>query len=99
MYYVNEYTNKRYDNKEDCIKAEKDYLAKVEAANIEKEKKLAARKEAAEKVEAARQAMMVSQEQYKKELKAFCDAYGAYHYTTKSIDEIPHLFDIFNLFT
>ena len=100
MKYVNEYTGASYDNANDCLAAEREYIAKQQKEKIEKERKAAERKAAAEKVDAARKAMETAQSNYKKELEAFCKTYGSYHYTTNSVNEIPHLFnDIFNLFS
>lgn len=99
MKYINEYTGASYDNANDCLAAEREYLAKQEKEKYEKERKAAARKEAADKVEAARKAMNEAQSNYKKELEAFCKEYGSYHYSTNNIKDIPTLFnDIFNLF-
>lgn len=100
MKYWNEYTQSFYDNANDCLAAEREYLIKQEKEKHEKEKAAAARKEAADKVEAARKAMNEAQSNYKKELESFCKKYGTYHYSSKNIDDIPTLFnDIFNIFS
>lgn len=99
MKYWNEYTQKFYDNANDCLAAEREFVEKQNKEKIEKERKAAERKAAAEKVDAARKAMETAQSNYKKELEAFCKTYGTYHYSTNSADGIPHLFDIFNLFS
>ena len=99
MYYVNEYTNQKYENANDCLAAEREYKAKQEKEEYEKKRQAAERKAAADKVEAARKAMNEAQSAYKKELEAFCKKYGSYHQTVKS-GEFPTLFnDIFNLFS
>lgn len=99
MYYVNEYTNQKYDNANDCLAAEREYKAKQEKEEYEKKRAAAERKAAADKVEAARKVMTEAQSAYKKELEAFCKKYGSYHQTVKS-GEFPALFnDIFNLFS
>ena len=100
MYYVNEYTNEKYDNANDCLAAEREYKAKQEKEEYEKKRQAAERKAAADKVEAARVAMNEAQSNYKKEMEAFCSKYGSYHLSSKSIDDIPTLFnDIFNIFS
>ena len=100
MYYVNEYTNQRYDNANDCLAAEREYQAKQEKEEYEKKRQAAERKAAAEKVEAARKAMNEAQSNYKKEMEAFCKKYGTYHYSSKNVNDIPTLFnDIFNIFS
>lgn len=99
MYYVNEYTNQKYDNANDCLAAEREYKAKQEKEEYEKKRVAAERKAAADKVDAARKAMNEAQSAYKKELESFCAKYGSYHYSTKDVSDIPTLFnDIFNIF-
>ena len=99
MKYWNEYEQKFYENANDCLAAEREFKAKQEKEEYEKKCKMAERKAAADKVEAARKAMNEAQSNYKKELEAFCKAYGTYHTTITDADSIPHLFDIFNLFS
>lgn len=99
MKYYSEETKKFYDNANDCLAAERELVEKQKKEKMAKEERAAARKIAADKVEAARKVMNEAQSNYKKELEAFCKEYGSYHYSTSSIDDIPHLFDIFNLFS
>lgn len=99
MKYWNEYEQKFYENANDCLAAEREFMAKQQKEKYEKEKAAAARKEAANKVEAARKTMNEAQSNYKKELEAFCKKYGTYHTTITDAESIPHLFDIFNLFS
>ena len=99
MKYYSDVTKKFYDNANDCLAAEREILAKREKEENEKKRIAAERKAAADKVEAARKAMNEAQSNYKKELEAFCKAYGTYHTTITGTDNIPHLFDIFNLFS
>lgn len=96
MIYLNEYTGERYNDKEECLKAEAAYLEREEKKQKEKEKKNAERKAAAERVEVARKAMNEAKSTYKKELEDFCQKYGSYHTSVKT-DEIPTLFDFFPL--
>ena len=98
MKYVNEYTGASYDNANDCLAAEREFMAKQQKEKYEKEKKAAERKAAADKVEAARKAMNAAQSEYKKALEAFCKDYGTYHTSLTDADSIPFLFDVFNLF-
>lgn len=99
MYYVNEYTNQKYDNANDCLAAEREYKAKQEKEECEKKRAAAERKAAADKVEAAHKVMTEAQSAYKKEVEAFCKKYGTYHYSTRDVSDIPTLFnDIFNIF-
>ena len=110
MKYYSEKLNKFYNTALECEQAE--FAAKeqenrekiqkereVALAKEKKEKAIAERKAAAEKVDAARKAMTEAQSAYKKELEAFCQKYGTYHYSTSNVKDIPTLFnDIFNLF-
>lgn len=92
MKFYNEYLKRFYDTQEECLAAEKQYLA----AQTEKEEKEKQKKEeraaAAKRVEAAQKAMNEAQSNYRKELEEFCKKYGTYHYSTNSFDNIPHLF-------
>lgn len=111
MKYYGERTHKLYDTAEACEKAEfeakeaenREKIRKereVALAKEKKEKEVAERKEAAAKVEAARKVMVEAQNAYRKELEAFCKVYGSYHWTSKSINDIPTLFsDFWNLFS
>ena len=104
MKYYSEKLNKFYNTAVECERAE--FAAKEQEnrekiqkerelalAKEKKEKALAERKTAAEKVDAARKAMTEAQAAYRKELEAFIDKYGTYHYSTSNPDEIPNLFD------
>ena len=80
-------------------KTQKFYNSVEEANHAEfelKEKALAERKTAAEKVETARKAYIEAQKAYRTELENFCKQYGTYHYSTNNADEIPSLFDWLN---
>lgn len=65
-------------------------------AKAKKEQLAAERKADAEKVEAARKAMVDAQAAYKKELEAFCEKHGAYHFSLNNLDDVPHLLDVLN---
>lgn len=99
MKYYSEELKKIFDTPEALDKAEKAEFEKKNLAKIEKEREVAARKEAADKVEAARKAMVDAQKKYREELKSFCDKYHSYHktYEAKDINDILDL-DLSNLF-
>lgn len=100
MKYYSDVLNKVFDKAEDCIAAEREHVAKQQREKEEKEKKANARKAAANKVEAARKVMVEAQDNYRKELEAFCKEYGAYHYSATNAGDIPHLFDqLFDIFS
>ena len=110
MKYYGELTKRLYDTSEACEQAEtaakeKERLEKerkeheMALAKEKKEQEMAVRKEDAAKVEAARKAMIEAQNAYRKALEAFCAKYGAYHWTSKSIRDIPTLFDFWNFFS
>lgn len=100
-------TGKFYNTVDEANRAEfelkeKENLAKIEKERKERElkeqkdKEATERKAAAEKVEAARKAMVEAQGAYKKELEAFCQKYGTYHFSLNNLEDIPHLFDVLN---
>ena len=100
MKYVDEYTNKMYDNANDCIAAEKEYVAMKQKKQQEQEQKAAERKARAAEVEEARKAMNTAQHKYHEVLEAFIKDYGSYHLSLKGEDAenfiVPTLFDFFN---
>lgn len=97
MKYFSEVTKRYYDNANDCLAEERAELKKQEEAKAAQAKKDAARKEAAAKVDMARKTMVEAQKAYQQALQEFCKTYGAYHYSVGSDEELPHLFDWFNL--
>ena len=97
MLYYSEVTKKAYKTAEECQQAE---FKVKEAENLEKIKKerLAnERKERAAKVEAARKALTEAQKAYHTELESFIKDYGSYHYTETSVDDIPSIFNLFDV--
>lgn len=103
MKYYSEHLDKIFDSIEQCKAAEDALRAKEEEKKkaeeqkrIEEQKKSEERKEMAHKVEEARKVMTEAQVAYRKILGEFIEKYGSYHYTTKALEEIPHLF--YNLF-
>jgi len=100
-------TNKFYNTVDEANQAEfelkeKENLEKIRKerevalAKEKKEKAIAERKAAAEKVETARQAFNTARKAYHTELESFCKKYGTYHYTTDGKEEVPSLFDLFD---
>lgn len=99
MKFYSDILNKVFDTEKECVSAEKKYIAEQEAKKSAEKKKNEERAVAAKRVEAAQKAMREAQTAYRKELEAFCDKYGTYHYSTDSFDGVPHLFSsIFDLF-
>ena len=99
MKIYSEKTNKEYQTVEECLEAEKAF---DEAAAVEQAKKKALaneRKADADKVETKRQAAIEAQKEYRKELAAFCEKHGAYHYSIKPGEGyqalFSHIFDNF----
>ena len=97
MLYTSEITKQNYKTADECIKAEKEYLAAQAKKKEVEAQKANERKIAADRVEAARKAYVEAQHKYRKELEDFCGKYRSYH-TTLTGDEIPTLFDLFTLF-
>ena len=71
-------------------------VSAAKAVTDDQGKRIAERKEAAAKVEAARQAFNEARKAYHSELEGFCKKYGTYHYSTNGKDDIPSLFDLFD---
>ena len=84
-------------NKMDKAKKEAEEKAAAEA-KAKKEQEAAERKAAAAELEEARKVMVAAQKHYSELLEAFIGKYKSYHYTTNSIEDIPTLFNSFNLF-
>lgn len=103
--YYSEVTKQEYDSEKACLDAE--YAAKKAAD--ERQKALAAeqakknqlaeeRKARAAEVEAARKELVKAQKAYREKLEGFCRTYGTYHWSSNSPDDIPTLFNLFDLF-
>ena len=99
MKFYSELTKQLYDNEKACKEAELALQEKQNAEKVKKEKELAERKAAAEKVEVARKNMVTAQKEYKKVLSDFCAKYGTYHtsLSTKDSDDFYSIFDLFHL--
>lgn len=111
MKYYSEVLGKTYATEKECLTAEAEYQAEVERKKkaqeearakevAKREQQAAERKQAAAEVDAAFKVLQDARTEYSKKLTAFCEKYGTYHtsLTTKDIDTIPSLFDIFRLF-
>ena len=79
MRIISEKTNKEYKTIAECLEAEKEYDAKVQAEKEKKDQLAKERTERAKAVEAAYDAAMEAADKYYEELKKFCDDYGAFH--------------------
>ena len=95
MKYYSDVTQKFYDTAAACEKAEKEVARQEDEKKLAEQRKSEARAAAAKGVEEKRLAMVKAQKDYKEALEAFCKQYGSYHFTSKSFDDIPHLFNSF----
>lgn len=107
MKYYGELTKTLYESEQDCLKAEANAKAQIEAekakkeqemalAKQQKEQALAERKALAGQVDEARKAMVAAQKAYQGKLKEFIDKYHSYHFTSTDPSDIPTLFDLFD---
>lgn len=98
--FKSEITNKIYESKEECLKAEKEHQALIEKTTKEKEE----RKEAADKVKNAYEEYLKlysdnqkkEREAYNKYLVArneFIEKYGSYHMTISTKNDLKPIFD------
>ena len=95
MKYYSDVTKKFYNTVEDCEREEKQVIKQEEEKKLAEQRKNEARANAAKSVEEKRLVMVKAQKDYKEALEAFCKQYGSYHFTSKSFDDIPHLFNSF----
>ena len=93
MKYYSDKTKKLYETVEDLNKAEKAY----DEAHAAELKKAEEKKQRAEEIKVARQAMMTAQNKYNELVNQFIKDYGCYHETYRDGDMIS-LKDIFNLY-
>lgn len=98
MKYFSDVTKKFYDTSDACIEAEENALNEQIKEKQKKERLAAERKERAAEVEEARKEMVAAQKNYRDVLEAFIHDYKSYHYSSTDADEIPTLFNLFNLF-
>ena len=99
MKFYSELTNKVYDTEKACLDAERIHKqALEEKAHAEEQKKILEKKKQeeraadAKKVEALREEMVKAQTNYRKAVEAFVEKHGSYHFSTDSIEKIPHIF-------
>lgn len=81
MKYYSEILKKAFDTEADCLKAEKEYDAKIAAKKEAEEKKAKERKDRAKEVEDALKRAQEAKEEYLKLLEKFCKDYGSFHYS------------------
>ena len=103
--YFSELTGKEYPTEHACVEAEKAFQAAEEEkrkaaaeAQARKDKLVADRKSRAAEVEAARKELVAAQKKYRTVLENFVNDYHSYHWTSNSADDIPVLFNLFDLF-
>ena len=95
MRYYSDVTKKFYDSATACEIAENEAICREEERKLAERKKNEARAADAKIVEEKRKKMNAAQREYREELEKFCKNYGSYHYTAKSKDDVPTLFDSF----
>lgn len=96
MKYYSETLNKVFENEKDCLNAEKEYKAKVEAEEKRKKELADSRKTRAKEVEDAYKAVINAQKHYNELLTSFCKEYGSFHMTFSTTDDFRSLFsDLF----
>ena len=86
MKYYSETLNKVFENEKDCLNAEKEYKAKVEAEEKHKKELADSRKIRAKEVEDAYKAIIDAQKHYNELLTNFCKEYGSFHCTITDED-------------
>lgn len=107
MKFYSELTQKIYDTETECKKAEQAFNFELEQkTRAEEQKRLAEKKKQEQRatdakvVEQKREVMVRAQKEYREAIDAFVKKYGSYHFTTDSVEKIPHLFgslfDFFN---
>lgn len=100
MRIISDLTKKEYSTVEECEQAEKEFL---EAKRVEEEKKkelAEQRKVRATEVEDAMKAIKDAEDHYYELLNAFIKDYGSYHYSSRSVDDVPvkSMFSLFKPF-
>ena len=86
MKYYSETLNKVFENEKDCLDAEKEHKAKVEAEEKRKKELADSRKVRAKEVEDAYKAIIDAQKHYNELLTNFCKEYGSFHCTITDED-------------
>lgn len=99
MKYYSETLNKVFENEKDCLNAEKEYKAKVEAEEKRKKELADSRKTRAKEVEDAYKAVIDAQKHYNELKNKFVDDFGSFHMTFSTTDDFHSLFsDLFRIF-
>jgi len=99
MKYYSETLNKVFENEKDCLNAEKEYKAKVEAEEKRKKELADSRKTRAKEVEDAYKAVIDAQKRYNELKNKFVDDFGSFHMTFSTTDDFHSLFsDLFRIF-
>ena len=99
MKYYSETLNKVFENEKDCLNAEKEYKAKVEAEEKRKKELVDSRKARAKEVEDAYKAVIDTQKHYNGLKNKFVDDFGSFHMTFSTTDDFHSLFsDLFRIF-
>jgi hypothetical protein len=99
MKYYSETLNKVFENEKDCLNAEKEYKAKVEAEEKRKKELADSRKARAKEVEDAYKAVIDAQKHYNELKNKFVDDFGSFHMTFSTTDDFHSLFsDLFRIF-
>lgn len=99
MKYYSELTQKVYNTEAECKKAEQAFNFELEQkARAEEQKRLLEKQKQEQRaadakvVEQKREAMVHAQKEYREAIDAFVKKHGSYHFTTDSVEKIPHLF-------
>lgn len=99
MKYYSETLNKVFENEKDCLDAEKEYKAKVEAEEKRKKELADSRKIRAKEVEDAYKAIIDAQKHYYNLKNKFVEDFGSFHMTFSTTDDFHSLFsDLFRIF-
>ena len=99
MKYYSETLNKVFENEKDCLNAEKEYKAKIEAEEKRKKELADSRKARAKEVEDAYKAVIDAQKHYNELKNKFVDDFGSFHMTFSTTDDFHSLFsDLFRIF-
>ena len=99
MKYYSETLNKVFENEKDCLNAEKEYKAKVEAEEKRKKELADSRKARAKEVEDAYKAVIDAKKHYNELKNKFVDDFGSFHMTFSTTDDFHSLFsDLFRIF-
>ena len=95
MRFYSDMLHKFFDNDEDCIKAEKEYTAKIEKEEAEKKALAEKRSTRAKEVENLYKEAIKAKKAYDKALQDFLNDYGSFHATFKTTDPFFGIFDWF----